>query len=447
MGWGGSSSTTQSTVSPEQRSAQGTAMNWGLWAAQQPYQAYGGPLTAGFRPELQKAGQMFYDAPGVGAGNINTGAGMVQQAGNTPVAAGQTTARNSTGFGGDQFMGRYFNPFLQQVGGQMVSDMGRARDMQIQGDEDKALAAGAYGGSRHGVADAETTRGYYDRLGANLGQLYSRGFDTAAGLGQQDAQRFTDVDRANADRTLNSDQGNVNRSLSADEFNVSTKMQAGQSLAGIGDMQHDNFAGDASNLMGYGSAVQNYDQAAIDRSKAAFDDWRNYPARQSDIINRSAGLVQGGGTQTVTQQPNRMQGMMSGAMTGAMIGSAVPVVGTGVGAAAGGLMGLIGSDRNIKSDIRELGSDDQVLRGIKKTPVSTWRYDPKKGGPNDGGAPHIGPMAQDVKRNLGIGDGRAMPTVDVLGAHHAAIRSLAKKVDAMGITDVKIKRKVKAKGK
>ena len=93
----------------------------------------------------------------------------------------QVTADQTGGYTGDQFANRYFNPFLTQVAGNMTSEMGRARTMQIARDEDKALAAGAYGGSRHGVMDAETTRGFYDTLGKNVGDLYARGFDTAMG--------------------------------------------------------------------------------------------------------------------------------------------------------------------------------------------------------------------------------------------------------------------------
>jgi hypothetical protein len=92
-------------------------------------------------------------------------------------------------------------------------------------------------------------------------------------------------------------------------------------------------------------------------------------------------------------------------------------------------MGMF-SDKNIKSG-RKPVSDETALKAVKKTPVETWRYDPAKGGPDDGGATHIGPMAQTVKKNLGIGDGRSIPVVDAMGANFAATRALAKKVDKL----------------
>lgn len=470
MGWlsSGSTSTqsTTNTLSPQAQGAQQTALNFGNWAASQPFQQYGGPWSAGFRPEALQAGGMLTNSANVGAGLINEGAAGARSAltyNPSYVKAGQvqtgnvtpqyTQSQNTGAYGGDQFMGKYFNPFLSNVAGGMVSDAERAREMQINSDEDRALAAGAYGGSRHGVMDSITNRESADVLQKNVGNLYMQGWQSAAGLGQQDAQRYTDVDRANADRRLTSDTGNVNRALTADTGNMDRwvgvqtgnanrtlqadqfnsdqyegaydmRLRAGTALAGMGDMQHDNYLNSAQGLLGYGQYVQGVDQSNIDRERARFNEWRDYPMRQSEIANNTARSMVGGGSTTQSSTPS----------TFSTLGSVLGTVGMGM---------ALFSDENIKSDVRELGSDDAVLRGIKKTPVKTWRYDPKKGGPDDGGKPHIGPMAQAVRKNLGIGDGHSMPVVDVMGAHHSAIRSLAKKVDRLSVTDVKIKRKGK----
>jgi hypothetical protein len=463
-----SSTSTTSTLSSQARGAQQTALNFGNWAASQPFSQYSGSWTAGYRPELAQAGGMLQNSANVGSGLIDEGAGYARVAGGyNPAYVGpqytqphytqaqSTQARNSGAWTGDQFMGNYFNPFLSQVAGGMSDEANRARQMQIIGDEDKAIAAGAYGGSRHGVMDAESTRGFNDTLQKNLGNLFMQGFDRAAGYGMQDAQRYTDVDRFNADRTLTSDignanraltsdtgnadraltsdTGNANRALSADTFNsqryqdsFDMRMRAGQALAGMGDMQHSNYLDSAKAYMGYGGLAQDYDQQAIDRARTQFNEWRDFPMRQSQIANSTAAAMQGGGTQTQTQNPSAMSGISS------LLGTA-------------GMAAMLFSDEDIKSDVSELESEDEVLRGIRRTPTKTWRYDPKKGGPNDGGGTHIGPMAQAMKRNLGIGDGRSMPVVDVLGAHHAAISALAKKVDKSKVTTVKIKRKAKGK--
>lgn len=426
MGW--MDSKTTSSVSPEQRMAQQTAMNYGVYAANQPFQQYQGPWTAAWRPELQRAGGMLYNAPGVGTGEMQQAAGGARAAmGFQPmqIGADTTAARDASASTGAQFMGQYWNPFLTQVAGNVTSDMGRARQQQVISDEDKAIAAGAYGGSRHGVVDSETNRSFFDRLGSTLSNLYMGGFNTAAGLGMQDAQRFTDVDVGNANRTLTSDMGNADRRLRADQSNQSTHLGAGQlrlagstALAGIGDSMHDNYLNDAQALTSFGQLAQAYDQAQLDRDRERFNEWRDYPMRQSQIINQAAGLVQGGGT--TTTKPSVMQ------QVGGLLG------------AAGGVASLFAlSDEDVKSDVRPTGGK-KALHAIRRTPVKNWRYDPAKGGLADGGRLHMGPMAQDVKRNLGLGDGHSIPLVDMIGMNMAATKELADKVDR--ITDVKIKR-------
>jgi hypothetical protein len=92
-----------------------------------------------------------------------------------------------------------------------------------------------------------------------------------------------------------------------------------------------------------------------------------------------------------------------------------------------GALMMMASDENIKSGRRKI-NEDEVLRGIENMPVEAWRYDPAKGGPDDGGAQHIGPMAQQAKKNLGIGNGKMIPVVDAIGTQFAATKALAKKV-------------------
>lgn len=416
MGWMSSKNTTQTTVAPEMRAAQQTAMNYAVNAANQPFQQYQGPWSAGYNTNQTHGANMIAASSNEGVNELNQAAsGARAMQGFQPMTV---TADQTGGYTGDQFANRYFNPFLTQVAGNMTSEMGRARTMQIARDEDKALAAGAYGGSRHGVMDAETTRGFYDTLGKNVGDLYARGFDTAMGFGQQDAQRFTDVDRANADRRLTAGTANQGAHTAAGQL----RLQASDVLRGIGDTRHDNYLDSAQARFQAGNAMHLLDQGRIDRDRERFNEWRDYPLRQSQIINGAAGLVQGGQTQTQTRSPGLGE------------------IGLTLGAA------WLASDEDIKSDVRSV-SDDEVLRGFAKTKAGkTWRYDPRKGGPRDGGRRHIGPMAQDVKRNLGFGSGKAYPIQDMLGAQSAAISALARKID--DITDVKVKRVTsKRKGK
>jgi len=400
MGWMDSKQSSTATLDPVTAAGKQTALNYATWAGSQPFAQYGGPWHAGLTPDQQQGFNLVRNSGNVGAPEINQAqsvAGGVSRYSPTSVNAGT----------GSQFMGQYFNPFLSQVAGGMVDDMGRARTMQMISDEDKALAAGAYGGSRHGVMDAETTRGFYDTLGKNLGSLYAGGFDTAARLGMQDA-----------DRDFGADTFNVGQQTDAQRL----RLGSADLLARTGQQEFDNYTDWGKNMLGIGGVQQANNQQYLDSERAKFNEWRDYPMRQSQIIN------------------NAVQGMPTATST---TGTSTPSAMSGLGSLASIAALFFASDEDVKSDVSTLGSEEDVLRGLKKTPVKTWRYDPRKGGPNDGGKKHIGPMAQDMKRNLGIGTGRALPVVDVLGAHHAAISALAKKVDRKGVTDVKIKRKGK----
>lgn len=272
---------------------------------------YKGPITAGWRPENAKAGQMAYDSEYKGADSLNTAASAGRQAmGFQPQ---NVTAQNGNTWTGDQFLGKYMNPFISQVGGGMASDAMRARQIQIQGDEDKALAAGAYGGSRHGVADAETTRGFNDVLQKNLTGLYADGFKTAAGLGMQDAERFTTTDRVNADRRLASDQGNQRAGIEG----ARVRLDGGRLNFDVGNSQHANFLRSQQAVAEQGRYAQAYDQAALDRDKSLWDEWRDIPVRQSNLRTAAAG----GGSVSAMGGPNSYQSFMNGA------GSAVGMYG------------------------------------------------------------------------------------------------------------------------
>lgn len=90
-----------------------------------------------------------------------------------------------------------------------------------------------------------------------------------------------------------------------------------------------------------------------------------------------------------------------------------------IGAIGGGLMGALPwllSDRNAKEDITPVNTS--ILEMVKDLPISTWRY---KGDTTR----HIGPMAQDFQEKFGVGDGRHIHLVDVMGVMLQGMKELA----------------------
>jgi hypothetical protein len=83
-------------------------------------------------------------------------------------------------------MQQFQDPYTDRVVNQTIRDMDRARQMtanQISGD---AAKAGAFGGSRSMLMQAENNRNFADRTAAAVGQLRSQGFQRAADLAQQE---------------------------------------------------------------------------------------------------------------------------------------------------------------------------------------------------------------------------------------------------------------------
>jgi len=119
--------------------------------------------------------------------------------------------------------------------------------------------------------------------------------------------------------------------------------------------------------------------------------------------------------------------ILSSTSSGTSTGTQTPSVADQAKGWINGIGSLIGfSDRNIKKNIRP-ADGEAALRGIEKMPVSTWQYDSAKGGPADGSR-YTGPMAQDMSKNLGLGNGKMFPVTDAIGTQFAATKALAKKV-------------------
>jgi hypothetical protein len=79
---------------------------------------------------------------------------------------------------------QFMSPYTNMVTGQAMQDLNRQRQMAINDTGAAATRAGAFGGSRHGVAEALTNTGYAQQ-GANMfGNLQQQGFNTALNAAQ-----------------------------------------------------------------------------------------------------------------------------------------------------------------------------------------------------------------------------------------------------------------------
>lgn len=385
------SSSSTTSLDPAQKAMLVDVYNQAKTVTNKPYVAYGGQTLAGFNPTQTQAQSI---ATQGALGNVG-GQALDQAMQGTANVMGYNPLQVGTGSALDN-VGNYMNPFLQNVAGDVLSNLDRARTMTLQQNSAAADAAGAYGGSRHGVVDAETNRNFFDTAGQQLNSLFSQGYDTALGMANTDLNRF-----------LQAQQLNQSAGLQGAQLNLGAANQ----LASMSDQERQQYFGNAAMLEGVGNTQQAQTQAQLDDTYAKWLEAQNYDMNNvaflSNVVN---GMPSFGGTSsgTSTSRPS----------TASTIGSALGTIGS--------VMSFF-SDENMKSG-RKPANEGAALKAIERTPVERWRYDPAKGGPDDGGAEHIGPMAQSVAKNLGIGNGKMIPVVDMVGTQMAATKALAKKV-------------------
>ncbi len=141
---------------------------------EQPYQTYQGPLTAGpsslqtqYFSGLEKMG-----FPGqLGQSFTSTGAPTIPTASTTGPM--QTTAA-PTGI-----TGQYMNPYLQNVLQPQLEELRRQSQIQQMQNASRMSKAGAFGGGRQAIMDAELQRNLLTQMGSTIGQGYASAYDKA----------------------------------------------------------------------------------------------------------------------------------------------------------------------------------------------------------------------------------------------------------------------------
>jgi hypothetical protein len=123
--------------------------------ANQPYQAYTGPLSAGQSTAQQAAFQ--------GVGNLSVPTEQMGAAGFQPQKFTAQAAQD------------YMNPYLQSALNPQIEEARRQAQITRLGDANRLTQAGAYGGSRQAIMESELNR----NLGQNLANITGQGYQTA----------------------------------------------------------------------------------------------------------------------------------------------------------------------------------------------------------------------------------------------------------------------------
>jgi hypothetical protein len=253
-------------------------------------------------------------------------------------------------------LSQYQNPYTQQVIDAQAQDVLRNAQIGMQNLGAQAQAASAFGGSRHGIAQAEIGRGVADMLGQQSAALRAQGF--------QNAQQAAQADIANR--------------MAADQFNVGSGLQgsqqrlaAGNQLANVANLGFGMGQQINQNLYDQGALQQAAQQALIDSAKQQYAGYVGAPANSINYASNAIGATPmgGGATQTQTGSP-------------------------GMGQTLSTILGLASmagfSDENLKTNIKYI---DKTLSGIE---MYTWDWNEKAKELGIDSQPKAGVIAQKI---------------------------------------------------
>ncbi|MFC3816635.1 hypothetical protein [Lysobacter sp. GCM10012299] len=243
-------------------------------------------------------------------------------------------------------------------------------------------AGGAYGGTAHQAALAESQR----QLASQLG-------DISTGMRSQDYDRQVGLAESDINRRMQASQDFQNRQLQALSLAPQT-----QQLGYMG----------ANQLFGMGQQQQLLQQLGYDTQYGDFTEQRDWKGNQLGVLANALGTIQGGSTSQTGANPNYRSAGQN-ALSAA--------------AAIGGMM-LMASSKDIKDTQKPL-LGDEALRAIRKMPVDRWNY---KGD----STPHVGTYAEDFNSALGLPDQPYINAIDAIGVLTGAVKALDKKVNKGG---------------
>ena len=137
--------------------------------AEEPYQVYQGPMTAGESGLQSKVFQ--------GLGNLSFPGNLGQTfSSNTAPSIGVNgaPAGNTSGIAS-----QYMNPYLQSVLQPQLEELRRQSQVNLQPMLGKLTQAGGYGGGRQAIMESEANRNLLQEQNKTVGQGYANAYDKA----------------------------------------------------------------------------------------------------------------------------------------------------------------------------------------------------------------------------------------------------------------------------
>ena len=255
----------------------------------------------------------------------------------------------------NQNIQQYMNPYTQAVTEQSLADLERSRQLQQQQTAAQATAARAFGGSRQGVAEAETNRAFGENAARLVAQQNAAGYQAAQQASEADLARQMQAQQLNQAQDLATTQqslqlagqfglANQQAALEAARANQATGLTASQA-------NQDAMLRSALANQGYDFNVgqlntQNQQQVNLANQAAqnqiALANAQNF--LQANLANQGAGL-------SANQQKLAASGQMANIAQG------------------GQQMGFAGANQLAQQGALQQGFSQQQLDAIRNLPL------------------------------------------------------------------------------
>jgi hypothetical protein len=305
---------TEKTVSNWAAPVVGGIVNAAVDYAANPYQVYGGQTVAG-PSELQNqafSGIQGLTVPNAAQTNATTNMQDVYRSAATqPAYTGTTFTSNTSGINnqfGSSDLQQYMNPYLQNILNPQLEEARRQSQITQMQNDAQLTKAGAYGGGRQAILNAETQR----NLGTNLANITGKGYDTAytQALGQYNA----DQDRLLKALGAKEQSGQFGAQQGLNYLKEAGDVAQNQGLFGNQQQQQ----GLAANLQeaSLGGAQRGITQEGLTSDYEKFKEQRDYPKTQIDWLNSVIKNYPMETTNEYGQPTSVANSILGGALTG-----------------------------------------------------------------------------------------------------------------------------------
>ena len=363
---GGGSQTVQQELDPQTAAMQQDLYSRAKGIAQQPFIPYTGPQVAGFNPDqlrqFQATRGMFESGQAYDPTKALQGMAQEQfkptiqpvtgfqaptiEATQAPGAA-QIGPVSTPQFRGllSQDIGAYQSPYQQQVIDLAMGDIQRQADIARGSAQDRAIRAGAFGGSRSALIESESQRPYAEQMAKTAAGLRQSGFEQAHLAAQADLVRLQQLGMFGSEqeqqravqqaqlgqqagifgaelgqqRNLQQAQMQQQRQMGGLDIagraaltQPQLEMQArGQQAALLGGLQGQQLRG-LGLLGGIGQQQQGLQQAGIGASMGEFQRALQYPQQQFGLLSQAVTGIPGQTSTTTGYNPSSFERLQSG---------------------------------------------------------------------------------------------------------------------------------------